>query len=91
METHEKLILNINITRLNTFARRKKDKLRLTKDGESFITLFCDVRKETGEFGETHSISAGYLNRCKYYVGSARPTKNQPDINTKEPEEDSFW
>lgn len=79
---HENLILRISLSKIQEAVSLDKTIRKRTKKGDSFVTLYCDERKEEGFYGETHSIHVGKIDGKKFYVGRATPSKFQPTDDT---------
>ncbi len=73
----QNLQISLNMTMLAKFVKAHPEKVTKAKDGNIYITVFCNTRKKVGINNETHFVSVGKIDGEYLFVGNAKPAKYQ--------------
>lgn len=79
---HENLQLCINLTKIKEALKADPKKGFKTERGDLVVTVFCETRKAESANGDTHSLHMGRIGTEKIYVGKAKLSKYQPNMDT---------
>lgn len=67
------LKISLNLTKLKEAVADGSLKVFTRKNGEQFVSFYCNELKSQGQFGDTHSLSVKKEDGTKVWLGNAMP------------------